>query len=723
MMRLPLVVALLLVLPVSILLGEEGMWRIDRLPRQELEVRYGVALGPEALALLRHAPVRILAGGSGGTGTFASANGLILTNHHVALDCIRTSTLAEDSENYIKTGYTAASLSEELPCKRFLVQVEREATDVTAKLEAAVTPEMTVEQIQAARERVRSEIERNCQSEKGDDYACDVVDFGSGALSLLVVYEQFQDVRLVYAPEVSLGYFGGDEMNFRFPRYVSDVSILRAYAGKDGAHRDYHEENVPHRPSHYAKVNLDGVNEGDFALVSGFPGNTNRHRMSFSADYNLRRGIPEIISDLTLELELLQKYAAMKEAYDVLLKSRIFGLANTLKYQKDVLAALRANDVVADRREREREFVDFLESDPSAKAEYGGVLEAQAKVYAEDVEAYDPLDSALQWIQKSTVVSFASGLYEFALAREIPSDADREPQFQERNWPFVRQALLDDDPLIDELEEDFLARGFELALSLPQGQRIDAVEKLASRVGRDHRGLARAVLAGTKVADRAEREKLADAPVETFRVSGDSALSFARDLEPSLEAARKRTRILNEKLFRNRARFARGIAAWKKSDLYYDANFTLRVTYGAVRGYQSRSGDAVPFTTYLDGLFQLSRERGNAGDFALPPALTKWRASVGEDRFQKDYAKIPVNFLTTHDSTGGNSGSAILDRNLRIVGLLFDGNEDSMASDWSYNGATGRSIATDIRFALFVAREVHGAGAIVDELINQETGQ
>jgi hypothetical protein len=688
-----------------------------------LKERYGVELRPDDVALLRHAPVRILAGGSGGTGTFASPRGLILTNHHVALDCIRTSTLAEDSENYIQSGYTAATLSEELPCKRFLVQVEREATDVTGKLDAAVTPDMGVEQIQVARERARSELERNCQKEKGDDYACDVVDFGSGALSLLVVYEQFQDVRLVYAPEVSLGYFGGDEMNFRFPRYVSDVSILRAYVGKDGAHREYHEENVPHRPAHFARVSLDGVKEGDFALVAGFPGNTNRHRMSFSADYNVRRGIPESIADLEREHEMLQKYAAMKEAYDVLLKSRIFGLANTLKYQKDVLAALKANDVVADRREREREFVAFLDTDPKARAEYGGVLEAQAKVYAEDVEAFDALDSALQWLQKSTVLGFAAGLYEFALARGIADDAEREPQFQERNWPLVRQALLNDDPLILDLEADFLTRGFELALALEEGQRVDAVEKLAARVGRDPRALAQAVLAGTAVSDLSEREKLVEAAAETLRASEDTALSFARDLEPSLHAARKRTRVLNEKLFRNRARFARGIAAWKKGDLYYDANFTLRATYGTVSGYTSRASEAIPYTTYLDGLFRLADERGNTGDFALPPALSRWRESVGEGRFQKEYAKLPVDFLTTHDSTGGNSGSAILDRNLRIVGLLFDGNEDSMASDWSYNGTTGRSIATDVRFALFVAREVHGAGAIVDELIQQETSQ
>ncbi len=231
-------------------LAEEGMWRLDQLPTDRVASESGVQITEADLTRLRHAPVRILAGGSGGTGSFASPNGLILTNHHVALDCIRTSTLAEDSDNFIEKGFTAASMAEELPCRRFLVQIERESRDVTDEMNAVVTPEMDAVGIQHVRERKRSEIERSCQQEKGDNYTCDVVDFNSGARSFLIVYEQIKDVRLVYAPELQLGFFGGDEMNFRFPRYVSDFSILRASVAEDGSHREHHEENVPFRPEH-----------------------------------------------------------------------------------------------------------------------------------------------------------------------------------------------------------------------------------------------------------------------------------------------------------------------------------------------------------------------------------------------------------------------------------------------------------------------------------------
>lgn len=696
--------------------ADEGMWRFDRIPKDIIAERTGVSISQAQLDTLRASAVRILTGGGGGTGTFASPNGLILTNHHVALDCIRTSTLAEDSDNYLANGFTAPAIAEELPCKRFRVQVERESKDVTSVLDAAVTKDMSAAQIQQARSRVRNDLERTCQQERGDDFVCDVADFNSGALSLLIVYEQFKDVRLVYAPEVNLGYFGGDEMNFRFPRYVSDISILRAYVAPGGEHREYAAENVPVKPDAFMKVTLDGVKEGDFTFIGGFPGYTNRYRMSFSADYNLNRGIPKMIDDLESLLSLLRKYAAMKPGYDVLLKTRIFGMANSLKYETDVLAALKATDVVAERRRREEEFTKFLETSPALKAEYGGVLEAQARVYRDDVQAFDALDNALQWLQQSSVLGYASGLYEFALARAKASDADREPQFQERNWPNVRQALLDDDPVIVDLDEEFLTRGFELALALAGDERIPAVEDLAKTIGRDPVKLAHAVVANSKVQDLDERKRLIEASSQTLSVSDDPAMAFARALEPTLESARRRTRVLNEKLFMNRARFARGMAAWKKERLYYDANFTLRATYGQVKGYTDSAGKNVPYTTRFGGLFALANEHGNEGDYALPRALARWRDSVGDEIFRAKYADLPLDFVTTNDITGGNSGSSILDRKFRIVGLVFDGNQASMGSDWSYNGTSGRAIGTDIRFALLVAREVHGAGWIVDEL-------
>src|SRR5574341_841489 len=227
--------------------ADEGMWRFDQLPVDVVAKTYGVKLEKADLEKLQAAPVRILSASSAGTGTFASSNGLILTNHHVALDCIRTSTLAEQAkdraENLIEEGFTAKSSADELPCSRFRAQIERSGRDVTAELDAVVKPEMDIAAIQRARLGVRSDLERACQKERGPNFSCSVVDFNSGARSLLIVYEEFKDIRLVYAPEQKLGYFGGDEMNFRFPRYVSDISILRAYQGSDGSHGDF---NVAH---------------------------------------------------------------------------------------------------------------------------------------------------------------------------------------------------------------------------------------------------------------------------------------------------------------------------------------------------------------------------------------------------------------------------------------------------------------------------------------------
>lgn len=204
-----------------------------------------------------------------------------------------------------------------------------------------------------------------------------------------------------------------------------------------------------------------------------------------------------------------------------------------------------------------------------------------------------------------------------------------------------------------------------------------------------------------------------------FEQSTDPAIIFGRELLPNIRDRQARTRILNETLFQHRAKFARGLVMWKGQLVYPDANFTLRTSYGKVAGFKDKQGRLVPFTTQLDGLFRLAEARGYKGDFALPPALAAWRKSVGESAFKQKYTALPVDFVSTNDITGGNSGSAILNRRLEIVGLIFDGNEEAMASDWIYNETAGRALSTDIRFAFMLAREVHGAGWVVDELMGK----
>jgi Peptidase S46 len=702
--------------------ADEGMWRITQLPLDTITQKYGVRLTPGDLERLQYAPVRILSGGGGGTGTFASANGLILTNHHVALDCIRTSTLAEQNEgsanNLIEKGFTAKSSSGELACKRFRVQIERTAKDVTAELNSDVKPQMSIADIQQARQRKRADLERACKEEKGANFTCSVVDFNSGAWSQLIVYEDFNDVRLVYAPEKQLGYFGGDEMNFRFPRYVSDISILRAYVGKDGSHGEYAQDHVPYRPAHHLRVTLEGVKDADFALVAGNPGTTNRYRISESAAYNVRTGMPDQIRDIEAELTLLRKYAAKNSDHQVLLQDRIFGLANSLKYLRDVHAALKATDVAAQQRAREREFLAFLKTRPELQKEYGALFDEHRRFYATSVEANADLDSALAWLQKASAVGYAAALHEFALERAKASDREREPQYQERNWPDLRQALLDDEPTIPELEEDLLTIGFEKALALPADRQIPAVKSLVARAGAsDARGLARSILQKSKLESLPERKRLIEAAPSAFEQSTDPAVVFARDLLPSTRDQRGRIRILNETLAQHRSKFAKGLAEWKGQTMYPDANFTLRVTYGKVAGYKDKTGKAVPFSTYFGDMFELANARGNKGEFALPPALVEWRKRIEAGTFKEKFAQLPVNFVSTNDITGGNSGSSILNRRLEIVGLIFDGNEEAMAGDWAYSEVAGRALSTDIRFALTIAREVHGAGWIVDELL------
>lgn len=724
-MRSRTVCAILVGLAVASLVADEGMWRMRQLPLETIAAKYGLTLTPGDLERLQSAPVRILSGGGGGTGTFASADGLILTNHHVALDCIRTSTLAEQqqgrADNLIERGFTAQSQAAELPCRRFRVQIERSARDVTAELNADVKPGMSMGQIQQARQATRGDMERACKQERGESVSCAVADFNSGASSELIVYEDFNDVRLVYAPEKQLGYFGGDEMNFRFPRYVSDVSILRAYVGTDGSHGDFNAAHVPYRPAHFMRVTMSGVRDGDLTLVAGNPANTNRYRISESAVYNVSRGMPQQIREIEAELALLRKYAAARSEHQVLLQERIFGLANTLKYMQDVLAALKSTDIVRQQQDRERQFLAFLKGTPDLQKEYGGLFDEHRQLYATAVVANADLDSAIDWLEKASVVSYATTLYEFAQERAKASDRERDPQYQERFWPDLRRALLEDEPIIPELEEDLLTSGLQKAVALPADRRIPAVRSLIARAGTaDPRALARMVTGQSKLASLEARKPLVEAAPAAFEQSTDPAVAFARDLLPTIRERRARTRVMNETLFQHRSRFARGLAEWRGQTMYPDANFTLRVSYGRVAGYTGRNGARIPFTTRFADMFTLAEARGNRGEFEMPPALLGWRKRVGEAAFKTRFADVPVNFVSTNDITGGNSGSATLNQRLEIVGLIFDGNEEGMAGDWAYNETAGRALSTDIRFALTIAHEVHGAGWIVDELIGTQ---
>jgi hypothetical protein len=381
---------------------------------------------------------------------------------------------------------------------------------------------------------------------------------------------------------------------------------------------------------------MGGVKEGDFTLVAGNPGNTNRYRESYSAEYNLRKGIPTQIEDLERQLGLLRKYAAMKPEYQVLLQSQIFGLANTLKYQKDVLAALKATNVVAERQRRERELTAFLETRPDLKAEFGGVLAAQAAVYANDVEANADLDAALGWLQRADTVGYSVGLYEFAIERAKSSDREREPQFQERRWPEVRQGLLNDDPIIAALEEEVLATGFERALALPEAQGIPAVRTLAERTGPSAtpRSMAHAVIGGSQIGSLDARKQWIDAPPDRFAASPDPALMFARDLLPSLNDQRQRTRILNEKLLRNRSAFARALAArCSPSRRRAETRGTLRCRAscrrGAGRSARRHSKQNTPRCRSTSSARMTSRAATRAARFSTARSRSSGSSSTG----------------------------------------------------------------------------------------------
>src|SRR4030095_8358502 len=270
--------------------------------------------------------------------------------------------------------------------------------------------------------------------------------------------------------------------------------------GTAGSPGEFDAAHVPHRPDHYLRVTMAGVKEGDFTLVAGNPANTNRYRISESAVYNVNRGMPNQIKEIETEVSLLRKYAAIKPDYQVLLQRRIFGLANTLKYLQDVLAALKSTGVIKQQQDRERQFMEFVNTRRELQKEYGTLFDEHRQLYATTVLANSDLDSALDWLERASAVNFATTLVEFAEERAKAWARARDPHFKERFWPDLRQALLNDEPIIPELEEDVLALGFEKALALPADRQVPPSQSLRKPLGTsDPRALADAVLRDSKV--------------------------------------------------------------------------------------------------------------------------------------------------------------------------------------------------------------------------------
>jgi hypothetical protein len=699
--------------------AEEGMFLpdavaslpLDKLAKRGLKLKATDIYDPNGVSI-KDAVVIV----GGGTGEFVSPEGLLLTNHHVAFDAlVSASTPAND---YGTKGFTARTRAEELPAQGYTVTITQDLKDVTSEVLSGIPDTLS------ASERNRAISAKTQAIEAAGDNAAEgiavrVLPLNDGLAYYRFTYLVLRDVRIVYAPPKSIGFFGGDPDNFEWPRHCGDFTFMRAYVGPDGKPAAYSTANVPYKPKKVLTLSMDGVKEGDLMMVMGYPGSTRRYRESYSVAYNQDIAMPFLVDLYTYQIETLRNAGKYDAELRVKLQSTIFGLSNDLKNYEGSVVAMRRAGIVEKKRAEEAAFTRWLNADPTRKAKYGEVLPTLEKAYQELTATAQRDLLAQQLFSASDLVAIASFVQRAAADKEKP-EAERNPALGAAGIQRVRAqlagALAQRNPTA---ERELLTYLLRKADELPPAQKIEFIEKrFGSLQGEARRraeeNFAREIIDSKRYSTAEGLSGLFDLTTAQLKELREPLLDFALELGAEIQRMQPRQQAFNATVQRWRPLLVQGMSEMKGAKPYPDANRTLRFTYGEVRGYVPREAILyTPFTT-LSGVIEKDTGRE---PFDVPEKLKQLHRArdFGPYALAKG-GDVPVNFLSTTDIIGGNSGSPILNGRGEQVGIVFDGNYEGLGNDFFYNEEKGRTISVDIRYVLFVTDKFGGAGYILKEL-------
>ncbi|KFE71239.1 S46 family peptidase [Hyalangium minutum] len=680
MHRFLLALGLLLCLPSR---AEEGMWTYDAFPSEAVKKAYGFAPTQAWLDSVRLGSVR-LAGGC--SASFVSPNGLVMTNHHCIRSCVED--LSSPQKDLLATGFFAPESQSELRCPKVEANQLVEMTDVTARMNTA-TKGLSGAPFNTALKAEMTKVETECAT--GPDVRCDVVTLYNGGKYHLYKYRRFQDVRLAFAPEFPMASFGGDPDNFNFPRYGFDVAFVRVW-----------ENGQPAKTPHYLPWAKQGVKEGELVFVSGHPGGTERKGSVAELEFQRDVALPYTLLYLSELRGMLREFSQGSPERLRITRSHLRSVENGLKALRGRHQALADSSLLAQKRKAEAELRAKVLAHPKLKASTAGAWDEVTQA----LELYRPL--LPEYRLKEAGDGFQSEL--FTLARQLVRAADELPkpnaerlrEYTEGQLPALRQQLLREAPIPQDLEVATLTFGLN-RLRETLGADDSFVKAVLGR--ESPADLARALVTGTKLQDVKVRQSLLEGGKAAVEASQDPMIVLARKVDTEARAVRKRYEDTVEAVLkRNGERLAQARLAVYGTSGYPDATFTLRLNYGAVKGWQENGRAVAPFTT-----FGGAWERHTGKDpFKLPDT---WLAARG-----KVPPETPLDMATTNDIIGGNSGSPMVNKDGHVVGLIFDGNLHSLGGRYAYVPETNRAVAVTGVGILAGLEHLYGAQRLVEEL-------
>ena len=669
----------------SVAISDEGMWLYSNPPRAQIKAKYGFEITDPWLEHLMKASVRF---NSGGSGSFVSEDGLVISNHHVGADALQK--VSTQEKDYLRHGFNAATLAEEIRCVDLELNVLQSIEDVTFQVNAGVPAGLSSEEAFKARRKVIAGIEKESQEKTG--LRSDVVTLYQGGAYHLYRFKRYTDVRLVFAPEQQIAFYGGDPDNFEYPRFDMDICLFRVY-----------ENGKPIKVQHYLKWSKAGAKDGELTFVSGHPGRTDRLLTVAELEYLRDGSFPYLLERLKRREVLIRAWSERSEENARRAKDELFSIQNSRKARDGGHAGLYDQALMQSKADKEAAFKSRLTDKPeyaAALAAYDRISEAQAKI-----EKIAMRHRLLESAHGFACDSFTTARTLLRAGEERPKpNGDRLREFSDSGKQTLELNLFSDKPIYEDLEIVNLADALTFL-----AEKIGYTDPLVKQIlaGKSPRTRASELILQTHVRDLAFRKKLYEGGSAAVSAAADPMIELARLIDTEARDLRKTMETQDEIRQQAHAAISKAQFALEGSSSYPDATFTLRLSYGTVKGYEEH-GKSVPANTTFAGLYGRAKEMNNKPPFDLPERWVQRKSSVGMD--------VPLNFVGTHDIIGGNSGSPVVNTAGEFVGIIFDGNLPSLVLDFAYDDVQARSVSVHSAGIMEALRKVYHVNALADEL-------